>query len=128
MLRKVSVLITAAAIIGCSHAYVQKTTSAGPGVVEVTVIPGGVGFFSSKDGAPSFGNYGFGTADTHKVNPLIGVEGEFGGMIATSSNLQFGDLNHHTKAPNFLSYNVNAIVTAGSFGPRACMAPRESAV
>ncbi len=38
-------------------------------------------------------------------------------MIATSSDLQFGDLNHHTKAPNFLNYNVNAIVTAGSFGP-----------
>ncbi len=55
--------------------------------------------------------------NTYNVNSLIGVEGEFGGMIATSSDLQLGDLDHHTKAPNFLNYNVNAIVTAGSFGP-----------
>ena len=121
MFRRVSVLITVAAIIGCGHAYAQEV-SAGPGVVEVTVIPGGLGFFSSKDGAPSFGNYGFGTAVTYNINPLIGVEGEFGGMIATSSNLQFGDLDHHTKAPNFLNYNVNAIVTAVRFGPSALYA------
>ena len=51
MFRRVLVLITAAAIVGCGHAYAQET-SVGPGVVEVTVVPGGVGFFSSKDGAP----------------------------------------------------------------------------
>jgi hypothetical protein len=115
MFRRVSVLITAAAVIGCGHAYAQET-SPGPGVVEVTVIPGGLGFFSSKNGAPSFGNYGFGTAVTYNINSLIGVEGEFGAMIATSSDLQFGTLNSHTKAPNFLNYNVNGIVTAASFG------------
>jgi len=116
MFRRVSVLITAAAIVGCGHVYAQET-SAGPGVVEVTVIPGGVGYFSSKNGAPSFGNYGFGTAVIYNINSVIGVEGEFGAMIATTSDLQFGDLNHHTKAPNFLNYNVNAIVTAATFGP-----------
>jgi len=40
MFRGVSVLITAAAIIGCGHVYAQET-SAGPGVVEVSIIPGG---------------------------------------------------------------------------------------
>jgi hypothetical protein len=48
---------------------------------------------------------------------MIGVEGEFGGMIATTSNLQFGTLDQHTKAPNMLNYNVNGIVTAARFGP-----------
>jgi hypothetical protein len=116
MFRSVLVLIAAAAIVRCGDAYAQDT-SPGPGVVEVTVIPAGAAFISSKNGAPSFGNYGFGTAVTYNINPLIGVEGEFGGMIATSSNLQFGDLDHHTKAPNFLNYNVNAIVSAARFGP-----------
>jgi hypothetical protein len=115
MFRRVLVLIAAAAIIGCGDTYAQET-SPGPGVVEVTVIPAGAAFISSKNGAPSFGNYGFGTAVTYNLNRMVGVEGEFGAMIATTSDLQFGDLNHHTKAPNFLNYNVNAIVTAGSFG------------
>ena len=80
MFRRVLVLITAAAIIGCGDAYAQET-SQGPGVVEVTVIPAGAAFISSKNGAPSFGNYGFGTAVTGNFNRVIGIEGEFGGMI-----------------------------------------------
>src|SRR6267378_6814588 len=119
MLGKVSVLIAAAAIIAGGSASAQDAGSAsgdGPGLVEVTVIPAGAAFFSSKNGAPSFGNYGLGTAVTYNINSVIGVEGEFGAMIATTSNLQFGDLNHHTKAPNFMNYNVNAIVTAASLG------------
>jgi hypothetical protein len=119
MFRNMSVLITAAAIIGCGSARAQDAGSgaeAGPGLVEVTVIPAGAAFVSSKNGSPSFGNYGFGTAVTYNINSLIGVEGEFGALIATNSDLQFGDLNHHTKAPNMLNYNVNAIVTAARFG------------
>src|SRR5258705_4269684 len=115
MFRRVSVLITAAAIIGCGHAYAQETTP-GPGLVEVTVIPAGAAFISSKNGSPSFGNYGFGTAVTGNITRVIGIEGEFAGMIATTSDLQFGTLDRHTKAPNMLNYNVNGIVTAARFG------------
>jgi len=115
MFRRVSVLITAAAIIGCGDVYAQET-SPGPGVVEVTVIPAGAAFISSKNAAPSFGNYGFGTAVTYNINPVIGIEGEFGAMIATTSDLQFGTLDNHTKAPNMLNYNVNGIVTVASPG------------
>src|SRR5258705_8047049 len=115
MFRRVLVLITAAAIIGCGDAYAQETAT-GPGVVEVTVIPAGGAFISSKNGSPSFGNYGFGTAVTGNINKVIGIEGEFGGMIATTSDLQFGTLNKHTKAPNMLNYNVNGIVTVAKPG------------
>jgi hypothetical protein len=114
MLRRVSVLIAAAAIIGCGAAYAQE--GPGPGVVEVTVIPAGAAFITSKNVEPSFGNYGFGTAVTYNVNRVVGVEGEFGAMIATTSDLQFGTLNSHTKAPNMLNYNVNGIVTAAKLG------------
>jgi len=115
MFRRVPVLMTAAAMIGCGDAYAQEI-SPGPGVVEVTVIPAGAAFVSSKNVAPSFGNYGFGTAVTYNNNRVIGVDGEFGAMIATTSDLQFGTLDHHTKAPNMLNYNVNGIVTAASLG------------
>src|SRR5262249_20907399 len=39
------------------------------------------------------------------------------GMIATSSDLQFGTLSRNTKAPNVLNYNVDAIVYFAKRGP-----------
>jgi hypothetical protein len=114
----IAVAIAAVALAGADRASAQETTP-GPGVVEVTIIPGGVGFVTAKNGSPSFGNYGFGFATTYNINKFIGVEGDLAAMIATTSGLQFGDLNSHTKAPNFLNYNVNGIVTAARFGPSA---------
>ena len=32
-------------------------------------------------------------------------------MIATTSDLQFGDLSRHMKAPNMLSYTANVVVS-----------------
>ena len=32
-------------------------------------------------------------------------------MIATTSDLQFGDLNHNIKAPNMLSYSGNVVLS-----------------
>ena len=122
MRKWIAVPIAAVMIVGANRAYAQDTTTPGPGVVEVTIIPGGVGFVSSKNGKPSFGNYGFGFATTYNINSIVGVEGELAALISTTSGLQFGDLNSHTKAPNFLNYNVNAIVTAARFGPSALYA------
>jgi hypothetical protein len=122
MKRWIAVPIAALIIAGASRAHAQDATTPGPGLVEVTLIPGGVGFVTSKNGAPSFGNYGFGFATTYNINRIVGIEGDLAAMIATSSDLQFGDLNSHTKAPNFLNYNVDAIVTAATFGPAAIYA------
>jgi outer membrane protein with beta-barrel domain len=117
----IAVPIAAFMIVGAGRAHAQETTP-GPGVVEVTIVPGGVGFITSKNGEPSFGNYGFGFATTYNINRIVGVEGEVAALISTSSDLQFGDLNSHIKAPNFLNYNVNAVVTAARFGPSAVYA------
>jgi hypothetical protein len=118
----IAVPIAAVLLVGAGRAYAQDTTTPGPGVVEVTIVPGGVGFVTSKDGQPSFGNYGFGFATTYNINRVIGIEGEIAALISTSSDLQFGDLNSHTKAPNFLNYNVSAVVTPVRFGPGAIYA------
>src|SRR5262249_44484919 len=71
--------------------------------------PVSAAFFQSKGNSPSFGNYGFGTTVTFNVNRFIGIEGEVGAMIATTSDLQFGDLNHHTKSPNMLNYTADVV-------------------
>jgi hypothetical protein len=108
---KVKALMLIGVMLGAaSSAFAQQDTK-NPGLVEVTYMPAGAGFISSKKGSPSFGNYGFGTAVTFNITPMIGVEGELVALLSTTSNLQFGDLNSHTKAPNMLGYNGDIIVT-----------------
>ena len=98
MSRRIAGLIVLGIVCGVGGAYAQDSTP-GPGLVEVTYMPAGAAYFTSKDNSPSFGNYGFGTAVTISPSRFIGVEGELGAMIATTSDLQFGDLDNHIKAP-----------------------------
>src|SRR5262249_14218226 len=77
-------------------------------------------FVTSKDASPSFGNLGLGSAITFNLNRHVGFEGEIGATLATTSDLQFGDLNSNTKAPNLLTYTGNVVVsprTGSSVGP-----------
>jgi hypothetical protein len=108
-------LFVMAITISVGSAYAQDSAKqSGPGLVEVTYMPAGAAFFQSKGNAPSFGNYGFGTAVTFNVSRYIGVEGELSSMISTTSDLQFGDLDAHTKAPNVLGYTGNVVVAAAT--------------
>ena len=114
MSRTIASLVLGAILISVGSAYAQETQSQpGPGMVEVTYIPAGAAFFASTDTTPSFGNYGFGTAVKFRVNRYVGVEGELGALIATTSDLQFGDLNHNIKSPNMLNYQANVVVSPG---------------
>jgi hypothetical protein len=74
-------------------------------------MPAGAVFFTAKGDSPSFGNYGFGTAATFNINQIVGIEGEIASMISTTSDLQFGDLDGNTKAPNMLSYTANVVLS-----------------
>jgi len=109
---RIATLIVVGTLLGVGAASAQEASpTPGPGFVEVTYIPAGAAFFTAKDNSPSFGNYGFGTGVTFRVNRYVGLEGELGSMIATTSDLQFGDLDSHTKAPNMLSYTGNVVVS-----------------
>ena len=63
MFRQASALIAILLIGGAGRAYAQETT-AGPGTLEVTVIPGGGTFFTNSGNGSSFGNYSLGGAAT----------------------------------------------------------------
>ena len=78
---KIAALVVSGILFAVAGAYAQES-SPGPGVVEVTYMPAGAAFFTSKGNSPSFGNYGFGTAVTFNVNRYVGIEGELGSMIA----------------------------------------------
>ena len=104
---RIASIVLIGLLVGAGTARAQETP--GPGKVEVTYIPAGVGYFTSKGDSPSFGNYGFGTAGTYNVNRFIGIEGELVAMLSTTSSLQFGDLPSNVKAPNVLAYNGNVV-------------------
>lgn len=104
-------------LIGASGALAQSRESTpGPGVVEVTIIPGGGTFFTeSKDSTgPSFANYDLGGSVTVNFNRYVGVEGEVNGAIGISQTLDFsGATLTDTRPPHLLNYNGNVIVHAG---------------
>jgi hypothetical protein len=117
---RIASLVLVGMLAGAGAAQAQD--GVGPGTVEVTYIPAGVGYFTAKGDSPSFGNYGFGTAGTYNVNRFIGIEGELVAMISTTSSLQFGDLSSNLKAPNVLGYTGNVVYTPwkkSSFYPYA---------
>ena len=112
---KLAAFVLTGSLIGAGLASAQDSAPK-PGFVEVTYMPVGAAFVTAGGtGAPSFGNYGFGTAVAFRVNRAVGIEGEVSTMIATTSYLQFGDIKRHTKAPNMLNYTGNVVLTPITF-------------
>jgi len=107
----IAVLVTGLSIAGAGRAFAQES-AAGPGTVEVSIIPGGGTFYTSGSKGPSFGNYNLGAALAYNVNRIVGIEGEVGGTLGISQNLQFGGLTSNQKGPNQLNYAGNLVVSA----------------
>jgi Outer membrane protein beta-barrel domain len=111
MTRWIAVLITGLSIVATGRASAQET-AAGPGTVEITVIPGGGTFYTSSASGPSFGNYNLGGAVAYNVNRIVGIEGEIGGTLGIAQSLQFGGLTTSQKGPNQVNYSGNLVVSA----------------
>jgi hypothetical protein len=112
MKRQMATLVAVLTMLGSGHAFAQETTP-GPGTVEVTVIPGGGTFFTSGDKGPSFGSYNLGGALTYNVNRIVGIEGEVGGTLGISQDLQFrGSSISKTRTPDQLNYTANLVISA----------------
>lgn len=119
MTRSTAVLMAVLSIGGASRAYAQETPP-GPGIVEVTVIPGGATFFTSGDRGPEFSNYNLGGALTYNINRIVGVEGEVVGSLGIEQDLEFDGLTSNRKPPNTIAYTGNVVVslpTNSSFLP-----------
>jgi hypothetical protein len=115
MNRGIAILVAVIGLAGASQAQGQtREPSAGPGVVEATIIPGGGTFFTEgKDtNGPSFGNYDLGGSVTVNVNRYVGVEGEVSGALGISQSLDFNGTSSDIKTPHLLNYSGNVIVSA----------------
>jgi hypothetical protein len=106
-------LLGVVGLIGTPQAYAQEAAP-GPGLVEVTIIPGGGTFFTeAKDtGGPSFGNYDLGGGVAVNFNRYVGIEGEVSGALGIAQDLQLGGATSNLKTPNLLNYSGNLVVYA----------------
>ena len=113
MTRLTAVMFAAATLVSASQVYAQEST-AGPGPVVVTIIPGGATFFTEgKDTkGPSFGNYDLGGSVTVNVNRFVGVEGEVSGGLGVAQDLTLNGGTSNLKTPNLLNYSGNLVVSA----------------
>ena len=115
MNRSFAALITVITLGVSAPAFAQTREASGPGVVEITIIPGGGTFFTEgKDTqGPSFGNYDLGGSVTLNFNRWVGVEGEVSGALGISQSLDFsGATQTDVKTPHLLNYSGNVIVNA----------------
>lgn len=115
MTRYIAAALVALGVVQAGQAYAQEAAP-GPGLVEVSIIPGGAIFFTEdKDTEePSFGNYDLGAALTVNFNRYVGVEGEVSGALGVSQDLQFAGLTADRKTPDILNYSGNLVVSAAN--------------
>ena len=113
MTRWIASLLALVSLAGASQAYAQEAEP-GPGLVEVSIIPGGFVVFTENTdtGEPSFGNYDLGGALAVNFNRYVGVEGEVSGAIGVSQNLQFAGVTADRTTPHMLNYAANVVVFA----------------
>ena len=110
MKRTIAALILGISLTGGSTALAQET-NAGPGRLEVTVVPGGGTFYTSSTKGPSFGNYTLGAALTYNINSIVGIEGDVAGALGIAQNLQFAAITSNQKGPDQLNYSGNVVVS-----------------
>ena len=113
MLRKIAICIGALLLMGASRSDAQELAP-GPGSLEVTVIPAGGTFYTSKGSSPKFGDYTYGGAVAYNFNRIIGVEGEASGTAGIAQDLTFNGVTSNLKTPNTLNYSGNLVVSANT--------------
>jgi hypothetical protein len=114
MTRQIAFIVAVAAALGLSTAPAFAQEFSGPGRMEVTIAPGGGTFFMEGKNTKetSFGNYGLGVGLTVNANRYIGFEGEFGGAVPITQDLNLNGGIVNRKSPKSLNYNGNVVLSA----------------
>lgn len=105
------VLVSVLALAGAERAAAQETERPR---LEVTAIPGAGMVFPEKSAEPEFSDYGLGVAVSYNISRFVGIEGEVGGTIGVSQDLEFGGFSGTENPPNLMSYSGNVVFSAPS--------------
>jgi hypothetical protein len=114
MIRKIGIWL--GALVLSAVPAIAQVSATGPGRVEVTLIPAGGTFFTSKAASPDFGNYTYGGALAVNFSRFVGVEGEVAGTQGIAQDLTLSTGTSNLKTPNTVSYSGNVVVSAATGG------------
>ena len=116
MTRRIGSWIVAAALaLTAAPSFAQEVAPA-PGRLEVTVIPAGGTFFTSKGTNPDFGNYTYGGALAVNFTRFVGVEAEVGGTAGVAQDLALSGGTSKLKTPDTLDYSGNVVFSLARGG------------
>jgi opacity protein-like surface antigen len=107
-----AIAVTLATMTMTTTASAQNEREA-PGKLELTLIPAGATFVTSRHEAPNFTNYDAGVAFAYNFDRRFGVEGEAVGSFGLKQSVSpFGGTDFtEEKTPNLLSYSANFVAT-----------------
>jgi hypothetical protein len=111
MIRTIGIYIGTFLLMSAASAMAQEI-GPGTGALEVTAIPAGGTYFTSKGSSPDFGNYTYGGALTYTINRIVGVEGEASGTAGIAQDLTFGTATSNQKTPNTFNVSGNLVLSA----------------
>lgn len=114
MTRTIGMWAAALALLASAPVFAQESGAAGPGRVEVTLVPAGGTFFTSKGSNPDFGNYTYGGALAFNLSRFVGIEGEVGGTAGIAQNLELSGGTSNLKTPSTLNYSGNIVLSAAN--------------
>ena len=106
---RVVAIISVAAILAAVPAFAQEAAP-GPGTVEVTLIPGGATFFTSKDDGARVRELHVRRRGGAQLQSVTQSEGEAGGTVGIARDLTFRGSTGSLKTPNTLTYNGNVVL------------------
>jgi hypothetical protein len=105
-------LFIAALACVAAPSYAQEN-EAGPGTVEVTVIPGGGTFFVNGNSESRFRNYDVGGSVAVNVNRYVGFEGVVSAALGLNhQNLLLSGVSMSEAPPNVIDYSGNVNISA----------------
>jgi len=116
MTRRIGSWIVAMALALTAAPSFAQEAAPGPGRLEVTVIPAGGTFFTSKGTNPDFGNYTYGGALAVNFTRFVGVEAEVGGTAGVAQDLALSGGTSKLKTPDTLDYSGNVVFSLARGG------------
>jgi len=121
MQRRIALMVGVMAALVCAARVSAQESGPRAGSVVVTVIPVGATFFTQGQSGkePGFTNYGPGGEVEMYLSRYFSVEGEVGGGIGVSQELDGANGASHRTSPSLVTYSGNVVVTAPSDGSLA---------
>ncbi len=121
MQRRIALMVGVMAALVCAGRVSAQESAPRAGSVVVTVIPVGATFFTQSQSGkePGFTNYGPGGDVELYLSHYLSVEGEVGGGIGVSQELDGANGVSHRTSPSLVTYSGNVVVTAPSDGSLA---------